>query len=72
LQPLYIVDVDPISLPQPIHEDELCIQILPESDHSCSLEEIETDSKLSQISLSSVTIEPSNQLVNPHDYPTTF
>jgi hypothetical protein len=47
LQPPYVVDVDPISLPQPIHKDEIYIQIPPESDHPCDLEEIETDSKLS-------------------------
>jgi hypothetical protein len=72
LQPPYVVDVDPISLPQPIHKYELYNQIPPESDHPCDLEEIEIDEKISQISLSSVTIEPSNQFVNPHDYPTTF
>jgi hypothetical protein len=71
LQPPYIVDGDPIYLPQPIHKDEFYIQIPLKSDHSCNLEDIETE-KLSQISLSSVTIEPSNHLVNPHDYPTAF
>jgi hypothetical protein len=67
-----IVYVDSVSLPQPIHKDEFYIQIPLESDHSCNLEEIETNEKLFQISISSVTIEPSNQLVNPHDYPTAF
>jgi hypothetical protein len=69
LQPPYVVDVDPISLPQPVHKDELCIQISPETDQPYNLEEIKTDSKPSQIS---VTIEPSNQLVTPHEHPTTF
>jgi len=47
LQPPYVVDVDPISLPQPIHKYELYFQIPLESNHSCNLEEIETDEKLS-------------------------
>jgi hypothetical protein len=45
LQPPYVVDVDPISLPQPIHKDELCIQISPKTDQPYNLEEVKTDSK---------------------------
>jgi hypothetical protein len=67
-----IVDVDSVSSPQPVHKDEICIQIPLEYDHTCDLEEIETDSKPSQVSLSSMTIKPSYQLVNPHDSPTVF
>jgi hypothetical protein len=70
LQPPHIADVDPISLPQPIHKDDL----LPiESDHPCDLEEIETDSIPSQISTHfSITSDPCHRLFNPHDQPTTF
>jgi len=61
-----------VSLPQPIYKDELCIQIPPEPDHSCSLEEIETLSKPSEISSpSDVTTEPCYQLATPHTQPTT-
>ena len=69
MQPPYVIDVDPISLPQPVHKYDLFIQISLETDQPYNLEEVKTDSKPSQIS---VTIEPSNQLVTPHDHPTTF
>jgi len=63
LQPPHIADVDPISLPQPIHKDDL----LPID------KEIETDSRPSQISTHfSITSEPCHQLFNPHDQPTDF
>jgi hypothetical protein len=68
-----IVDVDLVSSPQPIHKDELCIQIPPEFDHPCNLEEVETDSNRSQISSPfAVTVEPCHQLVKPHIQPTSF
>jgi hypothetical protein len=73
LQPPYVVDVDLISLPQPIHKDDFCIQISLESDQPCNLEEIEAISKPIHISSPfAFTIEPSNQLVYPHDQPTAF
>jgi len=34
-----VVDVDPVSLPQPIYKEECWRQIPLEPDHSCSLEE---------------------------------
>ena len=43
LQPLYVVDIDPISSPHPVHKDEFCIQISFEFDQQCNLEEVETD-----------------------------
>jgi hypothetical protein len=68
-----VVDVDLVSSPQPIHKDEICIQIPPEFDHPCNLEEVEIDSKPSQISLpSAITVEPCHQLVKPHIHPTSF
>jgi hypothetical protein len=36
-----VVDVDLVSSPQPIHKDELCIEIPLEFDHPCNLEEVE-------------------------------
>jgi hypothetical protein len=63
LQPPYVVDVDPIALPQPIPKDEICIQIPSESDHACDLEEIELVSKPAQISAPLAIIsEPDQQL----------
>jgi hypothetical protein len=68
-----IVDVDSISSPQPVHKDELCIQILSKFNHSCNLDEIEAISKHTQISSpSAIIIEPFHQLVNPHVHPTVF
>jgi hypothetical protein len=51
LQPPYVVDVDPISFPQPVHKDEHCIQISLETDQPCNHENDEFESKSSQISL---------------------
>jgi hypothetical protein len=51
LQPPYVVDVDPISFPQPAHKDEHCIQISLKTDQPCSHENDEFESKSSQISL---------------------
>ena len=62
-----IVDVDLVSSPQPIHKDELCIQIPPEFDHPCNLEEVENDSQPSQISLPpGVSVETPHPLVESH------
>ena len=44
LQPPHVIDVDPISSPQPAHKDEFCIQFLSEFNQPCNLEEIKTDS----------------------------
>ena len=41
----YVVYVDLVASPQPIHKDELCIEIPPEFDHPCNLESDEVDSK---------------------------
>jgi hypothetical protein len=69
----YVVYVDLVSSPQPIHKDELCIQIPPEFDHPCNLEEVATDSNPSLISSPpDVIIEPCHQLVKPHIHPTSF
>jgi len=66
-----VVDVDPVSLPQPIYKEECWRQIPSDPDHSCRLEEIEVVSKPSKISSpSSITIEPYYQLVAPHTHPT--
>ena len=73
LHPPYVVDVDSIYSLDPAHKDELCIQILFEFDQPCNLEDIETDSKPSQISAHYAIIsEPCHQLVNPHVQHTTF
>jgi hypothetical protein len=73
LQPPYVVDVDPIALPQPIPKDEICIQIPSESEHSYNLEEVELVSKPAQISAPLAIIsEPDQQLTISHDQPTTF
>ena len=63
----YLVDVDPISSPQPTHKDELCIQIHFEFDQPCNLEEVETDSKTSKISAPYAIIsDPCHQRVISH------
>jgi hypothetical protein len=68
-----VVDVDFVSSPQPIHKDELCIEIPPEFDQPCNLEEVETDSKPSQISSPSVvSVEPFHQSIKLHIQPTGF
>ena len=73
MHPPYVVDIDPISSPQPTHKDDLCIQILSEFDQPCNLKEIETDSKPSQISAPYAIIsEPCHQPVNSHVQTTTF
>ena len=50
--PPYVVNVDPMSLPHPIHKYHLFIQIPLEFDHPRNLDEVGTYSKLSQILLS--------------------
>jgi hypothetical protein len=73
LQPPYVVDVDPIALPQPIPKDEICIQIPSESEHSYKLEEVELVSKPAQILAPLAIIsEPDQQLTISHDQPTAF
>jgi hypothetical protein len=73
LHPPCVVDVNSISLPQPIPKDEFCIQIPSESEHSCNLEEVELVSKPVQISAPLAIIsEPCQQLTISHDQPTTF
>jgi hypothetical protein len=57
----FVVDVDLIPSPQPIHKDELCIEIPHEIDRP------------SQVSSPSVvTVEPCHQLVKPLIQPTSF
>jgi hypothetical protein len=69
----YVVDVDLIPSPQPIHKDELCIEIPHEIDQPCKLEEVGTDSHPSQISSPFVvTFEPCQQLGKPYIQPTSF
>jgi hypothetical protein len=73
LHTTYIVDVDSVSLPQPIHKDDHCIQIPPEFDQSCNLIEVETDSKPIQSSIPfCITDEPCHQPINFHNQPTSF
>jgi hypothetical protein len=68
-----IVDVDSVSLPQPVHKDDNFIQISFEFDQPCNLEDIGDVSKPIHVSsTSSFIIDHSNQLVNPHDQPTSF
>jgi hypothetical protein len=68
-----VLDVDLVSSPQPIHKDEICIEIPPKFDHPCNLEEVEIDSNSSQISSLYVAIvETFHQLVKPHIQPTSF
>ena len=45
LQPPCVVDVNSISLPQPIPKEEFCIQIPSKFEHPCNLEEVELVSK---------------------------
>ena len=72
-QPLYVVDVDLISSPQPAHKDELCIQIIYEFDQPCNVEETKTDSKPPQTSAPYAIIsEPCHQPVNSNVQTTTF
>jgi hypothetical protein len=69
----YVVDVDLVSSPQPIHKSNICIGFPLKVDHLCSLEGVENDSKPSQISLTSVIyVEPSHLLVKYHIQPTSF
>ena len=73
LQPPYVIDVDPISSPQPAHKDELCIPILYYFNRPCNLEEIKNGSKHSHISAPyAINNEPFHQLVNSHVSTTTF
>jgi len=73
LQPNYIVDVDSVFLPQPVHINDYCISIPLQSDQPCELEEIEIDSKPCQISTPLViTSEPCQDLAISNDQPTTF
>jgi hypothetical protein len=73
LQTPYVLDVDPIALPQPIPKDEICIQIPSESEHAYNLEEVELVSKPAQISAPLAIIsEPDQQLIISHDQPTEF
>ena len=69
----YILDVDSISIPQPIHKDDHCIQISLESDQPCNLTEVQTDSNPAHSSAPcGITIEPCHQHVSSHNQPTTF
>jgi hypothetical protein len=69
----YVVDTDLVSSPMPIHKSEICIAYPLEIDHPCSHEEVENNSKPSQISLLFViTIKPVHILVKPHIQPTSF
>ena len=69
LQPSYVVDVDPIYSPHPVHKNEFYIQIPSEFDQPCNLEAVETDSKLGQVtSPYDIISEPCHQFVQP----TTF
>ena len=64
----FVVDVDHVSSPEPIHKSEICIASPLKIDHPCSLEEVENNSQSSQISLPSIIpTEPYHQLVNHHD-----
>jgi hypothetical protein len=73
LQPNYIVDVESVLLPQPVHINEHFISIPLQYDQPCDLEEIEIDSKPIQSStLITITSETCQQIVIYHDQPTTF
>jgi hypothetical protein len=73
LHTAYIVDIDSVALPQPIHKDDHYIQIPPEFDQSCNLTEVGTDSKPIQSSVPfCITDEPCHQPINFHDQPTAF
>ena len=73
LQPACIVEGESIFVPQLIYKNDLCIQIPSKSNQPCNLEETKTDSKPMQSStLVSITVEPCQQIVIPHDQPTTF
>ncbi len=62
-----VVELDLVSLPQPIYKEELYIQITVEPDHSCNHEEIETVSKPSEISSPSIISgEHCYQSATPH------
>ena len=68
-----MVDVNSISLPQPIPKEELCIQIPSELEHPCNLEEVELVSKPIHIAAPfSLIADPSYQTINPHVQPTAF
>jgi hypothetical protein len=72
LQP-YIIDIDSVVLPQPIHKDDHRISFPLESDQPCDHEKIEIILKPVQISAPLAIIsEPDQQLTISHDQPTTF
>jgi hypothetical protein len=67
LHTTYIVDVDSISIPQPVHKDDHCIQIPLESDQPCNHTEVRTYSNPVHSSTPcGITVEPCNQHVSSH------
>ena len=68
-----MVDVNFISLPQPIPKEQFCIQIPFEFEHPCNLEEVEIFSKYVQITEPfALIVDPYYQTINPHVQPTYF
>ena len=68
-----VIDIDPILSPQPIQKDDVCIQVLPESDRPCNYEDDEIDLSPFQIlSPIIITTEICNQPVETHFHPTEF
>ena len=60
-------------MPQLIYKNDHCTQIPSKYDRPCNLEETKTDSKPMQSStLIEINFEPCQQIVIPHDQPTSF
>ena len=73
LQHACIVEVELVYVPQIIYKNDRFTQIPPKSDQPCNFEETKTDSKPMQSStLVSITVEPCQQIVIPHDQPIAF
>jgi hypothetical protein len=69
----FVVDIDLVPSPLPIHEDEIYITTPPEVEHPCSPEEVENNSQSSQTLLPPIIpAEPPQSLVESHDQLTAF
>ena len=69
----YIVDVDSVPIPYPIHKDDHCIQISLESDQPCNHTEVRIDSNTLQTSTPlGITAEPCHQPIKIHDQSSNF
>ena len=69
----YIVDVESVPIPQPVHNVDHCIQISLEFDQPCNHTEVRTDSNPVQTSAPlGISVEPCNKPINIHDHSSSF